>query len=272
MSLTLLNEDLDNSETGVDVTPALTDANRPALVLVGNEIMSVTSGTGTLTVVRGADGTEPAAHANTTPVYEIVSVQFRADSILVYYIADDGAMAVKSIIIEGDSTAGVPSTVNASAGDKLTVNSDGSFGWVTGQGSVKAIEGHITEANAGTYTISVPVKANSRLLDILWYTDTAFSAATSATLKAGHSGGTDNAFITAANVKAQAAGNSHAVTGAGWGTSNEGVLAGAKAGFFFTADDTINVTVVTVGAGTTGRFRAVVLVTEATTPIEATKS
>lgn len=265
--ITTLNEDLDTVETGVDITPSVTAGTRPAQILVDNEIMDVSAGTSSLTVTRATEGTTAATHANTAPVYAVAKVVQRADSILVYYI-NSGGTEIKSIVISGDTTP-VPNPVGSLAGAALTTDANGTMTWSTGSRVVTA-EGHITEAGPGTYTVSVPVKAGSRLLEISWYTDTAFSAATSATLKAGHVG-TDNAFITAANIKAQGAGTSHAVTGAGWGTGNEGFLTG-KGGYYFAADDTIDMIVVTVGAGTTGRMRIFALIATPGTPIEATKT
>lgn len=279
MSLTTLNEDLDTSETGVDITPSVTAGTRPALILVENELMDVSAGTSSLTVVRGSNGTAAATHANTTPVYQVLRVSPRADSLLVYYIGDDGATAAKKIVIVGDSTSVLPSVVGHSLGDMLRVSNAGDYEIITPAFDITAtpskglytVEGHITEAGAGTYTISTPVVATQRLLEIYWYTDTAFGAATSATLEMGVTG-TLNGFGTAINCKAQGAGSTHSGTGTLWGTSNEGAGPAGKAGYYFAAGTNVIVTVITVGAGTTGRFRCAVVLSQPQTVIEATKT
>lgn len=269
-ALTTLNEDLDTTETGVDITPSLTAATRSDFILVDSELMSVSAGTSSLTVGRGAFGTAGATHTNGTNVFEVTRVNQRADSILVTYIGTDGTQSLKSIVIAGDITAGVPSAVGLAAGEVLEADGADSYAWVA-RGSIYGVEGHITENGAHTYTITIPVKAGQRLLDIVWYTDTAFGAATSATLEAGVTG-TLNGFITGVNCKAQGAGNANSGVGTLWGTANAGILSGAKAGYRFAADTNLVITVITVGAGTTGRFRAFALLSKSTTPIEATVS
>lgn len=72
---TTIAEDLDASETGVDVTSA---SGFPTIgnfrVLVGSEIMLVTGVSGTtFTVVRGAEGTTAATHTNGDAITHIVT-------------------------------------------------------------------------------------------------------------------------------------------------------------------------------------------------------
>ena len=63
--ITVLNEDLDISETGVDVVSASGLPAAPFTVQIDNEKMRVTSiATNTLTVTRAYDGTTAATHAN----------------------------------------------------------------------------------------------------------------------------------------------------------------------------------------------------------------
>lgn len=282
MALTDLNEDLDTSETGVDISPSVTAATRPDYILVDDELMSVSAGTSSLTVTRGAFGTTGATHSNGTAVYEVERVQQRDSSLLVYYIGDDGTQSLKSIVVAGDEVENLPSPALAANGDIPVVES-GAYVLKTpvvdlfaedettpGEGGVVyGVEGHVTEAGAHTYTITIPVKAGQRLLEIPWYTDTAFAAATSATLEAGVTG-TLNGFMTGVNCKAQGAGNCHSGAGTLWGTSNEGILNAGKGGYRFAADTNLVITIVTVGAGTTGRFRAIALLTAPSDPIEAT--
>lgn len=247
-SLTTLNEDLDTTETGVDITPAVTAATRPAYILVDDEIMSVSAGTTSLTVGRSAYGTAAAAHLNTTAVYEVARVEMRADSLLVYYIASDGTLNVKRIVIAGDSVGGLAS------------------------GSVYAVDAMFTEtAAAGTYTVNVPVTSGTRLLDVLWHT-TAVWAATTTLLKVGLTAD-DDAFVTAANVDAtDTAANSNPAVGAGWGANNAGILSGAKSGYVFANDDVIDIIIVTTGSGgTTGRTRVQLLLVQPLNAIAATK-
>lgn len=62
---TTLTEDLDSSETGVDVTAASNLGTAPYVILVDTEQMLVTSvATNTLTVTRGYNGTTAASHSN----------------------------------------------------------------------------------------------------------------------------------------------------------------------------------------------------------------
>ena len=63
---TTLAEDLDNSETGVDVTDETGITTDNDVILVGEELMIVTATTddNTLTVARGHSGTTATTHSN----------------------------------------------------------------------------------------------------------------------------------------------------------------------------------------------------------------
>ncbi len=68
---TTIAEDLDASETGVDVaTGQGSNFANNDIVLVGSELMTVSSvATDTLTVARGANGTSPATHSNGANIF-----------------------------------------------------------------------------------------------------------------------------------------------------------------------------------------------------------
>jgi len=71
---TTLAEDLDDSETGVDVASAMGFAGGNFRILVDQEIMKVTAVSGTtLTVARGQEGTFAAVHSNGATVKHILT-------------------------------------------------------------------------------------------------------------------------------------------------------------------------------------------------------
>lgn len=124
---------------------------------------------------------------------------------------------------------------------------------------VEAIEVDFTEAGAGTYTGAVAVPAGATILDIIVSGVALWAAGTSASLEVGD--GTDpDGYYTAVNLKA---------TDLLAGESLSFALSGGKAGAYIAnsqvspryaaAARTITATVVSVGAGTTGRTRVTVI-------------
>ena len=75
LASTTLAEDLDDSETDVDVASAMGFSGGDFRILVESEIMKVTGVSGTtLTVERGQEGTSAAAHSNGADVKHILTV------------------------------------------------------------------------------------------------------------------------------------------------------------------------------------------------------
>jgi len=75
LASTTLAEDLDDSETEVDVASAMGFTGGDFRILVDSEIMKVTGVSGTtLTVSRGAEGTSPSAHTNGATVRHVLTV------------------------------------------------------------------------------------------------------------------------------------------------------------------------------------------------------
>jgi hypothetical protein len=74
LASTTLAEDLDDSETGVDVASAMGFSGGDFRILVDREIMKVTGVSGTtLTVVRGQEGTVATAHSNGATVKHVLT-------------------------------------------------------------------------------------------------------------------------------------------------------------------------------------------------------
>jgi hypothetical protein len=133
--------------------------------------------------------------------------------------------------------------------------------------TIQAKEITFTEAGAGTYTGTVVVPAGSTTLDVIVRNTALWAAATSASLVVGDDDDA-NGYIEATDVKAAPSADTN---GAGAGLSTAGSL-GATAGVykgaagkFNAAEKTITATVVSVGAGTTGRTRVLVIFAVPTT-------
>jgi hypothetical protein len=124
---------------------------------------------------------------------------------------------------------------------------------------VRAVEVTFTEAGAGTYTGSVVLPAGATLLDILVNGVVLWAAGTSATMKVGD-GADDDGFYTGVDLKA---------TDLLAGESISFALAGGQAGAYIANSQvsprysasarTISGVVTSVGAGTDGRTRMVVV-------------
>lgn len=124
---------------------------------------------------------------------------------------------------------------------------------------VTVVERSFTENGAGTYTANVAVPAGATILDIIVNGVALWAAATSATLKVGDVAD-DDGYYTAVNLKA---------TDLLAGESLSFALAGGKAGAYIANSQvspryaatarTISGVVTSVGAGTTGRTRMLVL-------------
>lgn len=126
---------------------------------------------------------------------------------------------------------------------------------------VAAVERTFTETGAGTYTATVSVPAGATILDIIVNSVALWAAATSATMKVGDVAD-DDGYYTAVNLKA-----TDLLAGQSLSFSHQG----GKGGAYFaetnthvaprhsTAARTISGVVTSVGAGTTGRTRMMVL-------------
>lgn len=142
----------------------------------------------------------------------------------------------------------------------------------TGGGLVQAVERTFAENGAGTYTASVDLPAGATLLDIIVNGVALWAAATSAAMDVGDTADPDG-FFAAINLKA---------TDLLAGESLSFALAGGKAGAYIANSQvsprysatarTITGVVTSVGAGTTGRTRMVVLYSVHPTPVAAVKS
>lgn len=107
----LLTEELDASETGVDVSTFSNFPSGSLVVQIDNERMAVTNKSGsTLTVVRAAEGTTAATHTNGTPV----CWQLRNDPIWALYGRNDGAGGIKLEMGYGWGTTILPGPWNNS--------------------------------------------------------------------------------------------------------------------------------------------------------------
>ncbi len=281
--ITVTNEQMDAGETGMDITPSLTADNRPPLVLIEDELMTVSAGTSSLTVARGAYGTTDAVHTTTKQVYEVLKVQQRADSLLVYYY-DSNEIAIKRIVISDEGSTALPTTASKSDGDLLKVDDQENAVWDTPTidvfdtaANIEAVlsdagidklyikEMTFTEtAAAGTYTgVPVAVPSGARLVDAEWETTATFDADT-AVLDVGHTGDAD-AFIDGKNVKT-------AGRGVMDGTGLVGLSAGGQ-GYKFTGADSITAVLVTTGTGgATGRLRLLLTLSQPSTATAAVKS
>lgn len=138
---------------------------------------------------------------------------------------------------------------------------------------VVAKEVTFTENGAGTYTGSVELPAGSTLLDIIVHATALWTAATSASLDVGDTDA--DGYYAAVNLKA---------TDLLAGESLSFSHAGGKGGAYFAGSNThvtnrysstartITGVVTSVGSGTAGRTRMVVVYAPAGTPTAATKS
>jgi hypothetical protein len=76
LASTTLAEDLDDSETGVDVASAMGFTGGDFRILVDSEIMKVTGVSGTtLTIARGQEGTAATAHSNGATVKHVLTAE-----------------------------------------------------------------------------------------------------------------------------------------------------------------------------------------------------
>ena len=124
---------------------------------------------------------------------------------------------------------------------------------------VQAKEVTFTEAGAGTYTGTIAIPAGATILDIIVHATALWAAATSASLEVGDAGDPDG-YYTAVDLKA---------TDLLAAESLSFAKAGGQEGAYITATHVLNryraaaadivATVVSVGAGTTGRTRVIVV-------------
>lgn len=96
MAYTQTNEVVDNAETGIDVSPTVV-AGSADIIMIDDELMTVSAGTSTLTVARGAYGTVAAAHSNGADIFKVTHVIQRETDVLVYYEDSGGTISIKSI-------------------------------------------------------------------------------------------------------------------------------------------------------------------------------
>lgn len=145
-------------------------------------------------------------------------------------------------------------------------------GITAGHGLVVAAEVSFTEDGAGTYTGSVAVPAGATVLDIIVNAAALWTAGTSATMIVGDETD-DNGYFTGVNLKA---------TDLLAGESISFDFAGGKAGAYIANSQvsprysatarTISGIVTSVGAGTAGRTRMVVIYSQPATVATATKA
>ena len=134
--------------------------------------------------------------------------------------------------------------------------------------SVVCEDFYFIENGAGTYTGSVVLPAGSTLLDIVVHAEALWTAATSASLEVGDTADPDG-FFTAVNLKATdlLAGESINFVSTGGQKGADVDLVDAAAGadhvrrreLSNSAERTITASVVSVGAGTAGRTRVLVI-------------
>lgn len=134
--------------------------------------------------------------------------------------------------------------------------------------SVVCEDFYFVENGAGTYTGSVVLPAGATLIDIVVHAEALWAAATSASMDIGDVADPDG-FFTAINLKATdlLAGESISLTHTGGQKGVDVDLADAAAGadhirrreLSNTAERTISAVATSVGAGTTGRTRVLVI-------------
>ena len=117
-----------------------------------------------------------------------------------------------------------------------------------------------TEDGAGTYTGTVAVPAGATVLDVQVHAVALWAAATSASLEVGDATDADG-FWTAVNLKATDLLAGEGLTFAARGSTEAGAYlpSGHVLSTYSAAARTITATVVSVGAGTTGRTRVLVI-------------
>jgi hypothetical protein len=129
----------------------------------------------------------------------------------------------------------------------------------TSQASIRAAEATFTENGAGTYTATVPIPGGATILDIIVNGIALWAAATSAVLKVGDAAD-DDGYYTAVNLKATdlLAGESIAFDQAG-GKAGAYIANSQVSPRYSATPRVISGVVTSVGAGTTGRTRMMVV-------------
>ncbi len=134
------------------------------------------------------------------------------------------------------------------------------LGLQTNAALVVAEERTFTENGAGTYTGAVELPAGATLLDIVVHNDVLWAAATSATMKVGDTD--DDGYYTGVNLKATDLLANESLSFAREGGKGGAYYAGTGTHWtnrYSAAARTINGIITSVGAGTAGRTRMVVL-------------